>query len=1836
MKKRVAADFGLPGWDRLRHSGLLFDAKRAAELRKLFRPPRLLDFREARLRTLGDRVLDAGADAPRAAGTSDFVTFVLTKVCGFSADTGKWQRGSSVPKCQGRQALTGRVVKPRQLWNGRNGARLPVFFGEDPRLGIGRSRRFVSEVVEWLRAGDDRLALLTNGRQWRLLFAGLDYEASCEWDIDSWFEEGGLSPQVETLRTLLSPELWTPEAKGTDPPLLRAIRDTRKGQADISEVLGEQVRKAVEILIQRHGQALSAQGDSLVPADIYRAACRVAMRLVVILYAEARELLPRGNARYDAAYSLGSLHESLEHGKAAGRGITESRAAWPRVLSLFSLVRDGSAHPDLPVKDYGGDLFAAGSADADDGVSRALFVFENACFDLESHFYDADVHKILAFLTRTEIALPQGGTSLEPVDFSDLSSEYIGVLYEGLLDYELKTAPADDPVVFLSVGAEPALPLSRLEEMEDAALKTLFEKLKKGSAETEADEAEIGGVETEGAGEPDTEPGAGTVTETTDETEGEPSPPEPSDEYRVRADRWAQHAVEAASLAPERQVVKRVVGPGDWYLVRWGGTRKGSGSFYTRPGLAVPTTQRTLRPLAYDPPLKNGSPNRDAPSNEWTPKRPEDILAITVCDPACGSGTFPLAALRFLTDALYASLHHHKRIEPEGERSVVRLLGIAAERDAVGNRGDEELIPCRPDEDRFESRLKAVLRRYVVERCIYAVDLDPLAVELCRLSLWIETMNRELPFGFLDHKIKCGNALIGAWFDQSRHYPAMAWKNRQGGDENHTNGSRKKGVRAKAIKAFVRDRLKPALREFLMGPTVFREEDQLAKTAKAHDGAQTTLQALHSLSVRDPAALAERYRTEFLGSSDWRSLKEAMDRWCACWFWPVDELDFAPLPTDFTDPPTETQRIAERVAGEMRFFHWELEFPDVFRKEGSGFSAVLGNPPWEVSKPISMEFFSEHDPLYRSYGKQEAVEKQKGYFEDDDIEDRWLDYRSEFRALSNFTSHAARPFGDPQTAEKPSQRFTIALGNLGRELHDCWREAREDSFGYCDEEHPFRHQGSADLNLYKLFLEAAHNLLRPHGRLGFLVPSGLYSDHGTRDLRDLFLEHCRWEWLFSVENRRKVFPIHRSYKFNPVIVEKGGSTTAIRAAFMRHDIGDWERAEEQAEEIVITYERSRVRWFSPNSRALLEIQSERDLEVLEKVYDNSVLLGGDGRDGWDIRYDREFDMTGDSKLFPPRPKWETKGYRPDEYSRWLLGNWRPLEELWEELGVDPTLPEPHSIHLDELLFDTNTDPARREAESRLVHDHLLRPGDVARTDRRSRCARWPYDALPVSRKRVPPGLLLSRTGDAWIRENEVEAIAVPFYEGRMIGQFDVSQKGWVRGRGRRAVWEDITLDRKNTRPQYLMAAEAARLGEACGEKVAVMDVTSSTNERTMIATPLRAVPCGHSIGVLRPPPTHTLLLGGVLNAFAYDFCLRMRFSGLHASLFLLEETPLPKFGASELPGVRSVFEKLSQPGLCSSPMSFVMDAFALTEHERLRLRCVAESVWFVAFGLDIEDAYQILRQCDLPTSGVKSARSEGVLDSKGFWRVDQDKDPELRLTVLTLVAFRDLQQKIEAAGGDRQRGVEDFLSQNHGEGWMLPEALRLADYRLGHDDRAQEHQPVASRLGPRFLDWQLVQTPEEREQETHLHARNLLGDKDYGELLASRITDGASDDGDFAPLVAGLTTHFNDDYRRRLLGETGAAALVAGLCAPEGVLRRSWPDFLNAVEAAGHLNDAARNRVLDRLRERNLLTDDEHEHYFVGGFALPHPAADLLAAEPTPKYEPRPPKNPSQPKKLFK
>ena len=163
---------------------------------------------------------------------------------------------------------------------------------------------------------------------------------------------------------------------------------------------------------------------------------------------------------------------------------------------------------------------------------------------------------------------------------------------------------------------------------------------------------------------------------------------------------------------------------------------------------------------------------------------------------------------------------------------------------------------------------------------------------------------------------------------------------------------------------------------------------------------------------------------------------------------------------------------------------------------------------------------------------------------------------------------------------------------------------------------------------------------------------------------------------------------------------------------------------------------------------------------------------------------------------------------------------------------------------------------------------------------------------------------------------------------------------------------------------------------------------------------------------------------------------------------------------------------------------------------------MADALVASLYGLDEPDFRSLLADCDHPLSTVTSRKSS-ELRGKGFWRVDKNKPPELRHTVLAQIAFADLQRHIDSAAADPEAGIQSFMAQNHGEGWRPPETLRLADYNLGHDDRAKEHQPVATELGPRFYDWQLAQTPEEAWAETHLHARNLLGEHGYRRLNAN-------------------------------------------------------------------------------------------------------------------------------------
>lgn len=1360
---------------------------------------------------------------------------------------------------------------------------------------------------------------------------------------------------------------------------------------EVSPMLGEQVRAAVELLLNALNQAIrsnpallksvrqSPRGTPLTERHVlealYQAAVRVIMRVVIILFAEARDMLPRSEATYSMNYSIEELYKQLQSAEhnAEGRAVLEERhSAWTRLLSLFAMIYNGSSSLQKPVLAYNGLLFRPGEESHPDATLRAMALFES----LEVKISDATVLQLLKYLKIGTIRVGRGRKSRmvsSPVDFFALHTEYIGLMYQGLLDFNLHMT--NEAMVFLKLGQEPLLPLSLLENMSDVDVKVLLKQLGKEQSGSpvaaEGDEALADDEEqfaTDAAVEKELDDWG---EEEQGTNEGEMSTPTAAEQCRRHALMWAERAVEVAGLLNMKQpqndengalhiykrkrkqraqgLLGRVLDQQEFYLVRRGGTRKGSGTFYTRPQLSLPITQHTLEPLLYTN-LEDGT---------RIPRRPEEILALKVCDPACGSASFLVAALQVITDALFQAMTYYTRIHDLGQEGTALAITLPTN-DTRHAQPKEERLPVRPTHEHFEGMIKARLRRYVVEHCLYGVDLSPLAVELARMSLWIETLDRELPCTFLDHKIKVGNALVGGWLKTFREYPIMAWM-RDGGDASHQNGVRYAAKEwSNAIHTMHNEVIKPALIRQIESSNpqlcLFRAEKQFTPERLPREFANE-LEQIHALSAERAGEREERYR-DLQQSPAYQEMKQALDSWCSIWFWPADKLAHAPTPANFYALAPSTQAIVEELAEELHFFHWEIEFPDVFARSEHGFDAILANPPWETAKPSSKEFFSDYDLLYRTYGKQEALQKQNALFrQSTQIERDWLAYQAHFKSLGNWAKHAASPFGDPLL--NPQEAYTLKAGKEGAKLHALWRKRREQYTSLANEAFPFAYQGSADLNTYKMFLEAAHHLVKEGGRLGILVPSGIYTDQGASTLRQLFLNHNRWLWLFGFINWKRIFDIHSAFKFVVLLLEKGGQTDKLRVAFNQVDMADLEHPEA----LMLDLPRTQIEQFSPHSLAIVESQTPRDLAILEKLYNHTVLLGDQCSQGWQLQYAAEFHMTNDSKLFPPRPQWEAQGYRADIYGRWI---------------------------------------------------------------------------------------------------DEQGNVALPLYEGRMVGAFDPSEKGWVKGKGRAAEWQKIPFATKRIQSQYLMAGETYQKEERVlrGNKVGFMGIGSATNTRSMYATLIGDMPCGNAVPVVQAPTrslADVLSLVVLLNSFVYDYALRCRLGGVNLNYFLLAETPLipPARIRTTICAQLAARLNLIMPGF--APQWLEMRAvypvlgqqhwrglWAITEHERLRLRCILDALVAELYGLEYDDFAWIVR--DDPNN------------PKGFWRVDKEKPHELRHTTLTLTAFKRL----------KEIGLVAFEQED----WQFPTE-------------------IGTQLGPRFTPWQIEGAIEESWAECEEHARRM-------------------------------------------------------------------------------------------------------------------------------------------------
>lgn len=312
----------------------------------------------------------------------------------------------------------------------------------------------------------------------------------------------------------------------------------------------------------------------------------------------------------------------------------------------------------------------------------------------------------------------------------------------------------------------------------------------------------------------------------------------------------------------------------------------------------------------------------------------------------------------------------------------------------------------------------------------------------------------------------------------------------------------------------------------------------------------------------------------------------------------------------------------EEVRKRERFFHWELEFPEVFFGGRPGLDAVLGNPPWDEVRPKKHEFYGRHDVLIRTYTGND------------------LDRR--MREL-----HAVLP-GLEQGFQEYSARIVVLRNLLKQEADFPLSEARS-------------HLSRVDVSKY--FIDRAARVVRSGGFVGLVVPSIVYNGDACVGIRRYLLTSCSVVRFYGFENRKKIFPIHSSYKFVNLVFQKDAPSADFNAAFMRHNIGELESLKPGP--WVVRLRRDEIRNLSPETLAFLEYRNERDQKIIRKMYAAGGTLGGEEVSSWGTRL---FDYLAHENLY--NATWDK-----DVFTDLISGRlYSPALVLGEEpAGVEETI-----------------------------------------------------------------------------------------------------------------------------------------------------------------------------------------------------------------------------------------------------------------------------------------------------------------------------------------------------------------------------------------------------------------------------------------------------------------------------------------------------------------------------------------------------------------------------------
>ncbi|MBN1170621.1 MAG: SAM-dependent DNA methyltransferase [Micromonosporaceae bacterium] len=725
------------------------------------------------------------------------------------------------------------------------------------------------------RHHDVPLALVTDGRWWALVWAPRGgVTGVAVFDSVTWPESAD-RVVVRAFASLLHRRRFFGVPQAERLPVLLA--DSRDNQEEVTETLGVQVRRAVEQLVDaigRHDLRVREAGEAGladVPAEqVYRAAVSVMMRVVFLLFAEERGLLPADNPVYEAAYSAGRLCDELKQ-RADATGSEEelehSTAAWRRLLALFTAVYYGIHHPRVAMPAYDGSIFDPDRYPWLAGVA-------------------VDDRTVLHMLRSVQYVVIK--RELRRLSFRAIDVEQIGYVYEGLLSFDGYRAEQTVVGLIGKAGLEEEVPLADLEHLADTHRTP--QTLANGIAAAYKDS------------------GIGTAKS----LERKLTPPDGAE--RTEAIRRLLAAAGGDRNLAERLLpfvgilredlrgLPTVIREGALYVTA-SPLRRNTGTHYTPRFLAEQVVEGALEPLVYAP-----GPLQTADRTQWALRPSTDILALRVADIAMGSGAFLVAACRYLACRLVEAW------SVEGHIAAREYLADTRRIDATD---DAEADPVMID-----------ARREIIQHCLYGVDINPMAVEMAKLSLWLVSMDPTRPFTFLDDRLVAGDSLLGVTsIDQieALHLdPARGHKLHE-----DTIFAELDHVRP-LIEEIANDRRKLAGRPGNDLAAVVSKRESLAaiqaRTAQAASYADLIVGAALAHAGRgtkglDAASLAVADQVRVLSSGT----SEAADT--------ARQYSKAWLATDLPSGAFTRQPL-----------HWPLAFPEVF--EAGGFDAIIGNPPF--------------------------------------------------------------------------------------------------------------------------------------------------------------------------------------------------------------------------------------------------------------------------------------------------------------------------------------------------------------------------------------------------------------------------------------------------------------------------------------------------------------------------------------------------------------------------------------------------------------------------------------------------------------------------------------------------------------------------------------------------------------------------------------------------------------------------------------------------------------------------------------------------------------------------